>query len=134
MYLYIKHSKFAFTCGGTSGYFIRKFLEIPAACTVMICPEYRFFKRLGFNKYVNYVPFDPIEENLEDLENKLQKKSQFSPTEIIKNTQTLLRNDHSLSARKKQLQKALVQISKNRFMGSYWEDGKFIIRTNNDPK
>ena len=134
MYLYIKHSRFSFTCGGTPGYFIRKFLEIPAAATVMICSEYEFLKRLGIHKYLNYIPFDPIEENLENLTARLQKKLQVNFTEIIENTQRLLQNKHSTSARRKQLQKALFQIEKNDFMGSFWEDGEFIIRTNNDPK
>ncbi|MDA9153745.1 hypothetical protein N9N92_01915 [Planktomarina temperata] len=134
MYLYIKHSKFSFTCGGTPGFFVRKFLEIPAAATVMICPEYTFFKRLGVHKYLNYIPFDPIEEDLGHLKSRLQKQSQVNFNDIIKNTQRLLQNKHSTSARTKQLQKALFQIKKNDFMGSFWEDGEFIIRTNNDPK
>ena len=134
MHLYIKHSKFSFTCGGTSGYFIRKFLEIPAAATIMICSEYKFLKRLGIYKYLNYIPFDPMEENLESLKTRLQKKSQLDFTEIIKNTQRLLQNNHSTGARTKQLQKALFQIEKNDFIGSFWEDGEFIIRTNNCPK
>lgn len=132
MRLYIKHSKFAFTCGATPGFFIRKFLEIPAAATVMICPEYGFLKRLGLRKYVNYVPFDPIEENLEDLKTRLQKQSQVDFTEIIQNTQQLLQNNHSIIARTKQLQKALSQIEKNDFMGSFWEDGEFILRSKTD--
>jgi len=134
MYLYIKHSKFSFTCGGTPGYFIRKFLEIPAAASVMICSEYKFLKRLGINKYLNYIPFDPIEENLENLNTRLQKNSQLDFIEIIKNTHRLLQSDHSISARTKQLKKALFQIEKNDFIGSFWEDGEFIIRTNNGPK
>ena len=132
MFLYIKHSKFSFTCGGTPGYFIRKFLEIPTAATVMICPEYEFLKRLGIHKYLNYIPFDPIEENLRDLETRLQKQSQDDFTEIIQNTQQLLQNNHSISARTKQLQKALSQIEKNDFMGSFWEDGEFILRSKTD--
>lgn len=134
MYLYIKHSKFSFTCGGTPGYYIRKFIEIPAAATVMICPEYGFLKRLGLRKYVNYVPFDPLEENLKTLKTRLQKKSQVNFTEITQKTQLLIRNNHSISARKKQLHKAIFHIEKNDFKGSFWEDGEFIINTNNDTK
>ena len=109
-------------------------MEIPAAASVMICSEYKFLKRLGINKYLNYIPFDPIEENLENLKTRLQKNSQLNFTEIIKNTQRLLQNNHSITARKKQLEKALFQIEKNDFIGSFWEDGEFIIWTNNDPK
>lgn len=134
MYLYIKHSKFSFTCGSTPGYYLRKFIEIPAAATVMICPEYGFLKRLGLRKYVNYVPFDPLEENLETLKTRLQKKSQVNFTEITQKTQLLIRNNHSISARKKQLHKAIFHIEKNDFTGSFWEDGEFIINTNNDTK
>lgn len=134
MRLYIKHSKFSFTCGATPGFFIRKFLEIPALATIMICPEYKFLKRLGIYRHLNYIPFDPMEENLETLKIRLQKKSHFDFTKIKKNTQLLLQNNHSIGARRKQLKKAIFQIEKNDFLGSFWEDGKFVIRTNNDLK
>ena len=40
------------------------------------------FKRLGFHKYLNYIPFDPIEEDLGNLKARLQKQSQVNFSEI----------------------------------------------------
>lgn len=121
----LEQSKYVFTCGSGLDYPIRKFFEIPALGALLLAKPFYGAKKLGFIDGKNYIKTDykTIVEKIYFLESD-PKLAQ----EIVKNGQDMIWNTHSLDARAKQLKSSFELILDGKYNGSYWENGKFILR------
>ena len=55
--------KFGLTCGGTTDFFVAKYLEIPASGSILVCTETDGFDSI--RKYVKHIVYDP--NNMSDF-------------------------------------------------------------------
>jgi len=58
--------KFGLTCGGTTDFFVAKYLEIPASGSILVCTETDGFDTI--KKYVKHIVYDP--ENMDEFLDK----------------------------------------------------------------
>ena len=120
----LERSKISFTCGSALGFPIRKYFEIPAAGSILLCKPFLNFENLGFKSGVNCFTVD--ENNLvETVQEITSDYSNFSKIRI--NASELLLSSHSYEARKTQLKSSLQAIIKNEFNGSFWSSGLFCL-------
>ncbi|MCW1310035.1 MAG: glycosyltransferase [Candidatus Nanoarchaeia archaeon] len=124
----LKSSKYAYTCGSGLNYPIRKFFEIPALGTVLVCMPCNGFGALGFKDKVNAITCMPneIPEIHEFLKNNPEKAQ-----EIADAGRELIWQKHTTRARSLQLYGALSAIKERNFFGSYWHEGDFYILKKN---
>lgn len=124
----LKSSKYAYTCGSGLNYPIRKFFEIPALGTVLVCMPCNGFEALGFKDKVNAIACmpDEIHEIHEFLENNPEKAQ-----EIADAGRELIWQKHTTRARSLQIYAALSAIKEGNFFGSYWHEGEFYILKKN---
>lgn len=117
-------SKLSMTDGGPYEFFVRKFVEIPAAGSVLLARPCTGFESLGYKFGYSAIEIDaerPVEQVMDLLNNLpyLQK--------IAQNGREHVWNTHSIHARASQVWQALAAISKGRFRGSAWSNGQFQI-------
>lgn len=122
----IANSQSAYTDG--SGYErpIRKFFEIPALGTILLCTPFPGFEKLGFEHRKNALIVDPT-----DVLDVLEELKQF-PEEacrIAAAGRDLIWNSHSAHARGSQLASCFGAIRAGVYQGSDWSDGQFTILT-----
>lgn len=130
-YIFRNHifmSKFVATCGSGLNWPLRKFFEIPAGGSVLICNPFYNQNHLGFiDKKTCFLIEDPSEINssIETLNNN--KKLAH---EISKEGQRMIMKNHSVSARTRQMKEVIDVIldEKKLFEGSYWDSGKYIVK------
>jgi hypothetical protein len=121
----IKNSFFAYTCGSTAGFFVRKFLEIPINGTCMITHNYEFLKSLGLIDGEHFLNLDDIETQ-EILANaKILDCQNIRVKEIINNSRKFIFKKHSTAAYVGYLDSTFKRIQKNEFCGSYWQAGEY---------
>lgn len=53
----LSNFKFGLTCGGTTDFFVAKYLEIPASGSILVCTETDGFDSI--RKYVKHIVYDP---------------------------------------------------------------------------
>ena len=121
----LEDSKAVVTCGSGLKYVVRKYFEIPAAGAVLVCYPCKGFEELGFVNNVNSIIINSPEEIVDVLEN-MQTESEYVQT-IAKNGQKLVWDKHSFHARSLQLKESIEAIVENRFNGSYWYKGDYIV-------
>jgi len=124
----ITASRISFTCGSTSGYFVRKFIEIPAFGSCLCTFNYSFLAHLGLRPDIHYLPIETIKEigvYIEKLHDPEFMQHVIDCT-IAAHNQIL--KCHSVYARHKQLGDTLQLIIQGRFSGSYWDDGEYKYR------
>ncbi len=124
----ITASRISFTCGSTSGYFVRKFIEIPAFGSCLCTFNYSFLAQLGLHPDIHYLPIETVNEigvYIEKL-NDLEFMQHVNDLTIAAHNQIL--KCHSVYARHKQLGETLQLIIQGRFSGSYWDNGEYRYR------
>lgn len=100
---------------------IRKFFEIPAAGTVLVCRPFFGFSALGFEDGVNCVVCEP--ERIADAHQTLVYDL-AAAQRIADAGRKLIFDRHSLSARSRDLADIFAAISEKRFFGSRWTGGQ----------
>lgn len=124
----ISSSRMAMTCGSTSGYFVRKFLEIPALGSCLCTFNYSFLPQLGFKPNSEYLPIDSPTD-IEEYFYRLQEPDFVeSVTAYTLSAASIITQLHSLSARRIQLTETLTRIARSEFQGSYWAEGNYCFR------
>ncbi len=120
----LERSKASFTCGSALGYPLRKYLEIPAAGSILLCKPFLNFHNLGYKSGENCFSVD--ENDLVEMVQEISRDySSFSKIKV--NASELLLSTHSYEARKTQLKSALQAIVKKEFNGSFWSSGSFCL-------
>lgn len=120
----LRSSKMAYADGGVALQIVRKYLEIPARGTLLLCQDIPPLSCFGFKPWENMVLVTP-DSVLEvcDYLYENPDKMQAIATEGRK----MIFNKHSPSIYAKHIIDAINVIKKGRFKGSYWLDGEFYI-------
>jgi hypothetical protein len=120
----LRSTRYAYTEGSGYEHPIRKFFEIPALGTVLLCAPCAGFDRLGFSHRKNAVTvdIDSIGDAVEWL-----RKSPAQAQQIADAGRQLIWDRHSLHARAEQFARCLKSIAAGRFAGSHWQDGDFVV-------
>ncbi len=117
----IASTRFSYTCGSGLMMPIRKFFEIPAAGTVLVCRPFFGFSALGFEDGVNCVVCEP--ERIADAHQTLVYDL-AAAQRIADAGRKLIFDRHSLSARARDLADIFAAISEKHFFGSRWTGGQ----------
>jgi len=121
-------ARFGFTCGSSARMAIRKFLEIPAAGTVLVADPCAGAAELGFvdrQTFVASAGADVLDAHRWLIADPDRAQS------IADAGRRLIAEQHSVTARARQLRGALELILAEDFSGSYWRNGTFILRRRN---
>ena len=124
----ITASRISFTCGSTSGYFVRKFLEIPAFGSCLCSFNYSFLANLGLHPDSHYLPIETTNEIGRHIEKSYDSEFMEHIIDCTITAHNHILRHHSVFARHKQLGKTLQLIIQGKFHGSYWEDGEYKFR------
>jgi hypothetical protein len=100
---------------------VRKYFEIPGKGTLLVCSRFYGMEHLGFKHMVNCI----VIEKLEDIVDVL-KIDMTEAQRIARNGLALIKENHSSLARAKQWKSSFDLIIKGEFLGSTWENGKYI--------
>ena len=119
----IKNSTSCYTNGSALGYPIRKYFEIPANKSLLLCEPFEGFEHYGFKDGKNCLIVD---EN--DILDKFYEftKDNNKLMKIINQAYNLIYENHSVEARSRQLQESINKILKKNFNGSAWIKGKYV--------
>jgi hypothetical protein len=125
----IINSKYCFSCGSTCEVTLRKFFEIPALGSLLILEPFnsegkQMLESLGYLEDQNFISCSA--DNLLDKINELEKNKEYA-AEIAHNGQQLVIKNHSSIARSEQIYKSLDAISKDKFKGTFWDNGEFKL-------
>ena len=123
----IKNSCFSYTCGSGLKYPLRKFFEIPALGSVLVCSPCSGFDGLGFKNGINSIIAEP--NNVIELGKFLSKDLDYAQT-IANAGRKLINDNHTVLARSKQLRSALDSFSTRNWFGGEWIDGKLVALRN----
>lgn len=120
----LRNSKMGYADGGLAKQVVRKYFEIPARGTLLLCQDVPPLKNLGFKAWENMVPITPdslleICDYLYENPNKMQ--------EIASAGRKMVFEKHTASIHAKHVIDAIETIKNGRFRGSYWLDGEFYI-------
>ena len=121
----ISKSWASFTCGGILRYPVRKFFEIPFFNSLLICQSPKNFKHLGFVRNKNFIEVD-IKNSHKQLIQLLSDKKKIK--KIIYSGNKLINQKHTTEYRSIILYKSINKILSNKFCGSYWSNGNFILK------
>jgi hypothetical protein len=121
----ISNTRYAYTDGSYLDYSVRKFFEIPALGTVLMCSPSIAYENFGFKHSVNSVVVEPAEfldaiKGLEDDPLRAQR--------IADEGRQLIFEKHSLSARSNDLRRSLEAIQCGNYNGADWRDGELTLR------
>jgi len=122
----LKKSKVCVTDGGLINFTIRKFFEIPAAGSLLLCWPTTDLKDLGFQDKANCLNISNSADVIEHIRAVSERPNSFQ--EIANAGQRLVMEKHSLGARSGQLHESLLKISNGSFRGSYWKNGNFTFQ------
>lgn len=120
----IANSKCAYTDG--SGYErpIRKFFEIPALGTILMCTPFPGFEKLGFEDRKNALVVD--QDNVIDVLNWLEHCPEEGAS-IAAAGRELIWKSHSAHARGEQLSRCFAAIRAGIYRGTDWIEGEFVV-------
>jgi hypothetical protein len=117
-------SKASYTCGSEISYPIRKFFEIPASGSLLVCNPCSGFEELGFISMENAIvasPKDLVAINHFIISNQSQTQS------IAHKGQQLIFSKHTVMQRSKQLRMGLERVLKKTFHKSKWHKGELVF-------
>ena len=117
-------SRYSYTCGSGLDMPIRKFFEIPAAGTVLVCRPFRGARQLGFVAGEHYLECEP--QDILDVHRYLESNPDVAQR-IAQSGQSLVRRLHSVPARAEQLRQSLEAVVRDGGVGR-WCGGRFEIR------
>jgi len=121
----LSKSKACITEGGGDNQPVRKFFEISAAGSLLICWPSVGFEMLGFKDGINCIYVKSIDEVIKTIEMFKNDIEYFEA--IASEGRKLVLTKHSVSARASQLNQVLEKINQGNYNGSFWKDGDFII-------
>jgi hypothetical protein len=121
----LAESRCVYTARGGFGMPIRKFFEIPAAGSLLVCSPCNGYADLGFEPGRHYVRAEPEDLLLALREWLPDPKAQ----EIAAAGQHLVVTNHSLTARGEQIERCLRAMISGTYLGSHWQRGEFVINT-----
>ena len=117
-------ARYSYTCGSGLDMPIRKFFEIPAAGSVLVCRPFRGAQHLGFVPGEHYVESEP--QDLWDVHCYLEANPDEAQR-IAHAGQALVKRLHSVGARAEQLRQSLEAVIRGNGVGR-WCDGRFQIK------
>lgn len=120
----LSDSKYSYTCGSGLDMPIRKFFEIPAAGSVLVCRSFRGSRELGFRAGENYLECEP--SDIIDVHNFLERNPERAQ-EIADAGRELVLRKHSVDARAKQISLCLNALIKGEGVGR-WVDGQYLVK------
>lgn len=120
----IMSSCYSYTCGSALRFPIRKFFEIPALGSVLVCQPCSGLRDLGFVDKESAVECRP--EEILDVHQFLEDDLERAQSIASAGRDVIWRN-HTTSSRARQLRKAFAAIKAGKFRGSYWADGEFHV-------
>lgn len=124
----MRDTKYNFTCGSKLRYPIRKYFEIPASGSLLVCDPCNGFKDLGFENGENCFSCDV--EDLSELNFFIRNNTEQVQQIALKGQKMVFKN-HSVSTRADQLKKAIELGINNSYSGAFWENGKIVFNANN---
>jgi len=124
----IAASRISFTCGSTAGYFVRKFLEIPAFGACLCTFNYKFLENAGFRPDVHYLPVKTVEDISAYVDRLQSEEFLRHVIDCTANGWSLILKTHSAYARHSQLMETFERIIAGNFRGSYWGGGQYSYR------
>lgn len=127
MYLYYKtyrevvnRSWCSFTCGSGLKYPVRKFFEIPAFSSLLVCNPCASFSELGFKDSENCFTANTLEE-FEGVIKKVKDKDMVKQMTLA--GQRLVREKHTAQVRARQFFNIYNTIAQDNFLRAYWSKG-----------
>lgn len=126
MRTHVQHSSLAWVDGSAYRYPVRKFMEIPAWGTPMICLPHSRLGDLGFKDQLHYLSSTP--EGFGGEARRLLRKrgGLVELAEMAQNAREVVSTRHSASARASQLVWALNILCEHPLTKFRWTDGDFI--------
>ena len=122
----MRRSKFNFTCGSKLKLPIRKYFEIPASGSLLVCSPCNGFNELGFVDGVNCIISNP--EDLTELNQKLMKSPEKTKT-MARLGQKMVLTNHTIEVRASQTRNAINLGIKGKFYGAKWSKGSIIFNS-----
>lgn len=119
----LANTRCVYTARGGFGIPIRKFFEIPAAGSLLICSPPNGYADLGFEPGRHYLPAEP-EDVVEVLSSWLDNPES---QDIARRGQDLVIDRHSLTARGQQIGRCLKAMIAGTFRGARWCSGEFVV-------
>lgn len=120
----ISDSRFAYTCGSALRFPIRKFFEIPALGSVLVCEPCHGFEGLGFIDGENAIICAP--EQIGAVSRKLLQDLELAQ-HIASAGQRLVLEKHTLYVRAQQLREAFQAGFNGSYRGARWEKGDMVL-------
>jgi hypothetical protein len=121
----ISSSLATFTCGSRLKWPLRKFFEIPALGSVLLCAPFSGARQAGFIEGRHFVAADA--GNIDDVIDHLRRDA--SQLNSIRScARELVRTRHSTTARGLQLACAFSELARGRFRGAEWHEGEFLVQ------
>jgi len=121
----MRGSKYNYTCGSLLKMPIRKFFEIPASGSLLVCDPCMGFEKLGFIDNENCIVCDP--NALPSLTEELENSADCTQT-IATAGRQLVKEKHTLNVRSQQLLKAIKLVVNKKYCGSEWFKGDLVFR------
>lgn len=113
-----------YTATGGFGTTVRKFFEIPAAGSLMICSPPIGFSDLGFRSGEHYINAEP--DQLPGILKEVEADPDYAQA-IASVGRQLVFDKHSLRARASQLRSCFDAVRENNYKGAFWNDGVFSL-------
>lgn len=120
----IQSSLICFTDGSRLNWPLRKYFEIPAFASLLVCEPFNECENLGFLENENFVQATP--QTLPQVVSKVTAETDWA-YDMIQKLQNMVREKHSASARIDQLSAVIKAILDNSYKGAHWSQGRFII-------
>jgi hypothetical protein len=120
-----------YTARGGFGAVVRKFFEIPAAGSLMICSPPIGFSDLGFRDGEHYINADP--DQLPRILKEVEAEPDYAQA-IASAGRQLVFEKHSLRARASQLRICFDAVREGRYKGAIWNNGVFSLAINPSSK
>ncbi len=121
----IASTRYSYTCGSGLDMPIRKFFEIPALGTLLVCRPFKGFVAAGFQDGLNCLVAEPSQ--ILDVHRDLQADPERAE-QIARAGQRFMVETHSLGARARDLATIIEALAEQRFAGSHWVDGRHTLR------
>ena len=126
----LAQTRYSFTCGSGLEMPIRKFFEIPAVGSLLVCRAFKGFEAAGFSDGVNCLVAEP--DDLADVHFELTAHPERYEA-MARAGQKLILESHSVDARARDLGAILNAITAKTFHGSQWIAGRHILRSPSEP-
>lgn len=115
----ISKSWCTYTCGSGIDVPVRKFFEIPAFGSLLVCRPFQGFEKLGFIDGENCLICD--EKNLDAIIEKVKDREYVK--QVTLNGQNMVKEKHSANVRVRQFYHIFLQIQQNDFRRLFWASG-----------